>query len=201
MILQEFIRNYILYREVLKPILGSWKESLVLSYSKESFILSSTLFNLALNKGNTLGGGEELGWDISDEYEAMAPTKTTGTNTITDYKDVLVMISDLFVRQEYFSETALVSKEVVIVLTNSTVNENAVDPGKTSSQTIISDTNFEVLRKSQTRVATTGCESKQINSFLFETHEKREYLGEFSLTHEETPLMYIQKGGGYHDIY
>jgi len=201
MILQEFIRNYILYREVLKPILGSWKESLVLSYSKESFILSSTLFNLALNKGNTLGGGEELGWDISDEYEAMAPTKTTGTNTITDYKDVLVMISDLFVRQEYFSETALVSKEVVIVLTNSMVNENAVDPGKTSSQTIISDTNFEVLRKSQTRVATTGCESKQINSFLFETHEKREYLGEFSLTHEETPLMYIQKGGGYHDIY
>ena len=69
MILQELIRNFILYREVLKPVLKSWKDSLATGQYKEIADNTSTLFSLALNKAKVLDDGEELGWDISDDYE------------------------------------------------------------------------------------------------------------------------------------
>ena len=61
MILQDLIRNYILYREVLRPMLKAWKASFTAGYYRGIGVSFSSDLNLALNKAKTLGDGEELG--------------------------------------------------------------------------------------------------------------------------------------------
>src|SRR5579872_3093991 len=85
MILQELIRNFILYRQVLRPLLQSWTQSFLTGYYREVIGLSSSDLNLILNKAKALDDGEELGWDISDEYEAKSFDQASGTLTITSF--------------------------------------------------------------------------------------------------------------------
>ena len=94
------------------------------------------------------------------------------------------------------------SKQISIVLTHNRSAEFAANIGKTSYQYYDSDVIYIFSGTAKTIITTTGFESKQINLLLiFETHEKREYLGEFSLTHEETPLLNFAEGGEHHDSY
>jgi hypothetical protein len=199
MILQDLIRNYILYRGVIRPILTAWKDSLTPSPYREIVPSLSPELKLDINKAKELGGGEELGWDISDDYEAMSLTKVSGTHTITDHIVSSMSDSGPFYEAQNKRITALSSKIMHTVLIDSS-SINCFDGiGQTHVYSLVLDAKTTELSVAKTQCLTTGFESKQINSFLFETHEKREYLGEFSLTHEETYLIYLQKGGEYHD--
>ena len=201
MILQELIRNYVLYREVLKPLLVSWKDSLTTGYYKEFAYNSSSGLLLALNKAKSLGDGEELGWDISDEYEAKSVTQITGTHTITVQRFLLQHEYDLVDQNEIRLKRNGASNYTHIVLGSTHVQEYVMKSSKTISALSSLALKLIPSGSSQGQFFTTGYESKQINSFLFETHEKREYLGEFSLTHEETPLMCQLEGGEQREIY
>ena len=192
MILQELIRNFILYREVVKPMFVSWKDSFAASYSKEIAGDSSSELIFALQSIKGGGDGEELGWDISDEYEEMSLTQVSGTRTITDKH----IIHQKMPEPENFNRTASVSRKISIVLKVPKASENIVDIVKTRIFTVTSSANKVILGTEEKTNATTGFESKQIKSFLIsETHEKREYLGEFSLTHEETQLFAFSERG------
>jgi len=201
MILQELIRNWILYREVLKPILGSWKDSLRAGYSKEIFLTSSSELNLALINAKGIRDGGELGWDTSDEYHTSSLNRISGTHTITKYAAHPMHGTELLEWPTATCDSALISKGGCILLRGNLVDEKTANKGKTSSSISASYIDFSNLALEMTGDTTTGFESKQINTFLIETHEKREYLGEFSLTHEETPLMYQLEGGEYSDFY
>ena len=201
MILQDLIRNYVLYRGVLKPLLVSWKEALSAGYQREIVGGTSFLPFLALNRRESLGDGEEMGWDISDEYDLSLLAKISGTRTITDYIKHSMRGFEVFYQRGASLGASLSGNSECIVLRGSMIEDNAVSITKTSSQTSISTEDFGDSATSHTINKTTGYDKQQINSFLFETHEKREYLGEFSLTHEETPLLYQLGGGEYHDIY
>lgn len=191
MILQELIRNFILYREVVKPMVFSWKDSFTTKYQRE--IAGNQSFELisALQTIKARGGGEELGWDISDDYERMAVAKTAGTHTITDKHRVLYNKSEAGV----FWETASISKKMSILLRDNRMSEKAAKIGKMIQATFVSTGHVVILATKELTSTTTGFESKQIKSLLItEIHEKREYLGEFSLPHEETPLMTYLEG-------
>jgi len=192
MILQEFIRNFILYREVVRPVLSSWKDSLAGGYYKEIAGNTSSELVFALHNIMMCGDGEELGWDISDDYEAISLTGVSGTRTITDKHIIIQNRSEA----EIFWETASVSKKISIMLTKAEIDEEIEGIGKTNNLTYASSEKNVILGMDKFTTTTTGFESKQIKSFLIsETHEKREYLGEFSLTHEETPLFAISERG------
>jgi hypothetical protein len=202
MILQELIRNFILYREVVRPMLASWKDSFAAGYYREIASISSHELNMAINKVKALGDGEELGWDISDEYEATSVSQISGTRTITDSLTHPTYHFAIFNEAKMTFGSASVSKEIYIVLTSERLGNQAVKSGKTFTGEYISNSNVISLATLQNIYATTGYANQQINSILIsETHEKREYLGEFSLTHEETPLMNFAEGGVYHEAY
>lgn len=204
MILQELIRNYVLYREVLKPILTSWRDSLAASYYNEINRMPLSELSFSINKAKVLvdgGDGEELGWDISDEYEAMSINKISGSRTITKHIISSISSFDLLVNVENNYMRALPSKDMCIVLADDLMSKQAAMTSKTYNRDNLLSSNSLLLGTPEGISATTGYANQQINSFLFETHEKREYLGEFSLTHEETPLMVYQEGGENHDAY
>ncbi len=200
MILQELIRNFILYRHVVRPILSSWKDSFMSGYYREVTGITSTELALVLNNVRLMSDGEELGWDISDEYEAKSVTHISGSRTITNHKRLSMNEDDLFYEADVYFGSASLSKDDYVVLVDTRWYDRPVNSIKTDSATTILYAESITLGTQKTIVTTTGFANQQINSFLFETHEKREYLGEFSLTHEEIPLLYHLKGGEYHDI-
>jgi hypothetical protein len=197
MILQELLRNYIVYREVLKPLFESWKESFAVGQYKEVTGYSSSELNLALNKAKTLRDGEEFGWDISDEEDARSLSHITGTRTIASGNAVVWRDSDVFYEEGSSKILASAGRDAYVVLRYDQVSEYAVEIGKTYTHHFFLGTEFLMQNASKISGTTTGYESKQINFILSrETHEKREYLGEFSLTHEEIPLQVFFKKGG-----
>jgi hypothetical protein len=192
MILQELIRNFILYREVVKPMLSSWRDSLTTGYYKGIAGYSSSELIFALHTISARDGGEELGWDISDDYEAMSLTQISGTRTITDKH--IIFQDKAEARTSWHA--ALLSRKIPSMLTSAGSHEKTIDTGKTNSLSYEPSQEIIILATKRVKISTTGSESKQIKSFLItETHEKREYLGEFSLTHEETPLYAFSERG------
>ena len=142
----------------------------------------------------------EKNWDISDEYEAMSLTHVSGTRTITTHEMISTTERGLLYKQKRKNVCALPGNYARIVLMGNQVDDCIAGIGKTSTQSLILPAKKESLNLAQTYSLTTGYESKQINFYLIsETHEKREYLGEFSLTHEETQLFSFKEGGDYHD--
>jgi hypothetical protein len=202
MILQELLRNYILYREVLRPLIKSWSASLTTVYPRHLSLITSQKASVASNLNlNVSDQASETRFNTSIS-ESISLTKMTGTHTITSHEEYVMTEYELLYKLKNKNISALTGNRVHIVLRNDSSSELAAKTRKTRSQSLLSSIDNLNQKISKTVSATTGYESKQLNTFLsLETHEKREYLGEFSLTHEETPLLLISKEGGeYHDI-
>src|SRR6266404_5944042 len=127
MILQELIRNFILYRVVVRPMLVSWKESLTTNYYREITGNSSSELILALQSMQRGGGGEELGWDISDEYEEMSLAQASGTHTITDKH----IVNHKLFKADIYKQTALISRRISIMLRPIRIGKKIAKVGKT----------------------------------------------------------------------
>src|SRR6266568_2711381 len=200
MILQELLRNIVLYKGVIRPVLQSWKESLVAVYLKPPYLSAyqRTSFSHFEAREDRFRAGANT--QNSLIYFTFSLPDQTGTRTIS-YADLISVNNSAIKREERVSKLALTSNILLTVLTDDLVDECAVRVGKTYLHSLLSST--ELLNKSisQSRNVTTGCIYKETYFFLsLETHEKREYLGEFSLTHEETPKMHFKEGGEQHDI-
>ncbi len=159
MILQEIIRNIFLYNGLIEPWLQLVKEAL---FSQNDGVLSF--------EANSL-----------NKISLFPRVAQTGTHTITEKK---IALSSYFERETFCitKKSASTGNTVISLL----ATENIVELGRNSFSTNISSMNFLNDSHSVMLTTTTGffIENTQL-FFSHETHEKREYLGEFSLLHEE----------------
>jgi len=200
MILQDLLRNIVLYKGVIRPVLQSWKESLVAVYLKPPYlsVYHRTSFPLSEAGEDRFRAGANSQYSFI--YSTFSLSELSGTRTIS-YADLISINNSTIKREERASKSALTSNNLLTVLTTGLVVEDTVAIGKTHLRSHVSSTGLLSKSLSQSRNATTGYTYRETYFFLsLETHEKREYLGEFSLTHEETPLLYLKEGGEYHDI-
>lgn len=163
MILQELIRNIVLYNEFIKPYIRSVKDH-VLSFDRFSY--RRTLQNFA-------------------KHQLYLPQKTafssfsamTGTQNISTEKCI---VSDQI--KDIDRDTQRNSSSIISML----IQKKVVILGKTHFSTEC--TSLDAVEKQTITVSktTTGLIIAYTQIFFSrETHEKREYLGEFSLPHEE----------------
>ena len=159
MILQEVIRNIVLYNAFIKPWLKSVSEYLLAGKSK-----------VALYEANSF-----------NKLLVFPLTTVTGTHTIA-YKEIVSQ--NFFERRNtaMTRDSALNGNGSIGVL----MEEDAVGSSKSGLSAESLRINFSASSYPITATATTGFIFE--NTYLFfshETHEQREYLGEFSLPHEE----------------
>lgn len=172
MILQELLRNIVLYRGVLKPFFHSWSDTISTHYLKRHSSVSSLKISSAKFEAKkvfllvTLGNHE-----------------TTGTCTM----------SYLSLRNVSKSKTG---NDVGIPLVVIGAYENTVKTAKTYSQSFLSESILPITVLTRKNERTTGFATERSYTFLItETHEKRESLGGFPLTRDETHLMFYKRGG------
>ena len=200
MILQDLIRNYMMYREVLQPLFESWTEPWIGDSPKKLPLTPFYKLNFASSKARNARATKSLDWEFPDHSRELLLTQISGTRTISTVKRCRILSDGQSFEAQIEKAPASPSRETHMLLTDHRVNEFIVDIGKTSNKTHILSVEKTESSLQKTVNATTGYESKQINFFLIpETHEKREYLGEFSLTHEAIHLCSSKKGGEHHD--
>jgi hypothetical protein len=167
MILQDIIRNVVLYNGVIDPYLKSVKEyvlSLFISSYKQPGELLSYYHGYSTNK---------TVFFASDSF--------TGTLTIPNSERLLL---DNFkpVAKSLISTLKVSSNSLMSML----VSESVANSSKTYSVTMSSRINSFTKDVVSGQEITTGSYFEYTSLFFScETHEKREYLGEFSLPHEE----------------
>lgn len=191
MILQDLIRNIVLYKGIIRPFLQSWKESLLLVTYRVSPSVAPV--NTQTRKKRVMqprvrrvNASSHL-----DKFIYRLTKEITSLNTITAHKIVLsedFSFSSLNISTEIVT---LNSRSFTLLLEGNDLKEQAI----MTSKTVVSATDSAVIfvseKASNSTCSTTGFDTEKISSFLFhETHERREYLGEFSLPHEEIHLMY-----------
>jgi len=173
MILQELLRNIVLYRGVVKPVLQAWKESLFLRYIR---LTPQLVIKNHIQEAVSL--------------EAVSHAFLTGTLTIPFY--IVAVVESIILNQaKQRTISATVGNDKCTVLMGGGVAEKAV----TSSITdyfcySLGMDKFSPVRTIQ-RDLTTGFIIENLYLYLSETHEERELLGGFSLSHEGNPLLYL----------
>ncbi len=193
MLLQELLKNIILYKGIVKPIMQSWSDGLIVEYTNQLYLLGCLSILSSLNEAKMTSGMlgyEAKSLEISFEN---AIAESTGTRTISDFSTV----SNTSQAGKFSLGKASFGNSLIAMLSNGQIDENAVKTGKTYLQThplLVIQLQSDSTKTIST---TTGLLSNKLCFFLSrETHEKREYLGEFSLTHEETHLLVAFKEGG-----
>jgi len=177
MILQDLIRNILLYNGVIDPYIQSVKGYVF------SFLASS------IRQNNNISS--VLRAYNPEERAICLPSSITGTCTTSYTENVFSVNSQTF--YGVHNEIQYRDSSIAIAMP---VDENIVNSSKTHSRT---DSSSLIYTHNQTGTyveSTTGFYTEKPNLFFsHETHEKREYLGEFSLPHEEIQLN-IFKGRG-----
>lgn len=188
------------YREVLKPLFESWTEPWIGDSPKKLPLTPFYKLNFASNKARNERATKSLDWEFPDSSGELLLIQISGTRTISTVKRCRILSDAQSLEAETQKMPALLSRETHALLADHRVNEFIADIGKTSNRTHILSIEKTESSLLKTVNATTGYENKQINFFLIpETHEKREYLGEFSLTHEAIHVCSSKKGGEHHD--
>jgi hypothetical protein len=162
MILQEIIRNIVLYNGLVEPWLRLVKETI---FSQNDGILPF--------EANSL-----------NKISLFPRIALTGTHTITEKN---VVLSSYFERE--IPHVTKISASTGNTFVSLLVTESIVELGRSNFSMNTSNINFLNDSHSVLSTITTGffIENTQL-FFSHETHEKREYLGEFSLPHEEILL-------------
>jgi hypothetical protein len=182
MILQDLIRNVFLYKGVIKPFLKSWKENLIAPSSASLSLFENNLASFGILKTFQGPFPSRIEAAIAKKAVSAEFNSRLGTHTIVITKAISLqyLSSEIVIR---IMEVVTNGSTIITMLMNDEVHKQVVTATKTMTEQLTKDKNL-----------TTGFANLTISSFLFhETHEKREYLGEFSLHHEEALLMY-QKG-------
>ena len=174
MILQELLRNIVTYKEVIKPYIDIWKEAIELRYGFFNTHISTTNSRNEVVKASVL--------------EAISVSKITGTRTIQTLES-LSQEHYLGKQTKEKINSATVGNNIVTMLMGDSVCDDVV----MTSRTISFTTEIclgEARKKDVTRGGVT-------TGFIFEkhkiTHEERELLGGFSLSHERHSLLYISE--------
>jgi hypothetical protein len=188
MILQELLKNIVFYKDLIKPILRTWTESLYASYSKSKYRYLHQNAKLNLPEPERASNKAVSGKEMVDSACSLMNSEMTGTLTMS-----------------YFDATnqneITIGNIAVSMLVQAMIYEYAVKSGKTRSRMCIANNKVISNTTVKTLESTTGYTKKEVNPFLItKTHEEREYLGEFSLTHEEVRLSKLKEGGEYHGI-
>lgn len=200
MFLQDLIRNVVIYKGVMRPFIESWREHLMTAYMKQNPHYAYQISDFPLPKPKKQKPRFSLYCNTDLKLSKVSLFEQSGTRTITNMR---LLANDNFnIYQGKASHRYnATSNNIITVLTDAVYDEDIVLSNKTEHIYAQTTTDFVILSSLHTYSATTGFTRKNINTFLsLETHEKREYLGEFSLTHEETPLMYLKRGGEEHEI-
>jgi len=159
MILQEIIRNIALYNGFILPWIQSVKE------------------NLFIDKNNAV----YLEANSSNKVSLFPLISITGTHTITGRNINLLHYlegKEICITKDSASN----SNDFISML----VTEKIVGLGKSNFFTHSPSVRFSSDYITAAQITTTGFSIENIQLFFsHETHEKREYLGEFSLPHEE----------------
>ncbi|HVA96369.1 MAG TPA: hypothetical protein VND99_01820 [Candidatus Acidoferrales bacterium] len=188
MILQELLRNIVLYKGVVKPLLQTWTDSLRGMYARQKYFASFSKALIDHSEAEIQPFIADWGYYTQPHKSKFSLSNTTGTHTMS-YIDLIA------------KHKSLAGNDFMVVLTDGLVDEGVERTSKTYYQTVATTGKLSVLISSFTACVTTGHLVEDIYAHLVpETHGKREYLGEFSLTHEETQLLYLKEGGEYHGI-
>lgn len=188
MILQELLRSTVLYKGVVRPLVQTWTDSVVSRYSKQNLLLPYQTASLS-----SFDDSLPLKEAVVDETSMMlgmslSLSEITGTRTISS--------------QIAFSNSKqAISNNRDVMLVCGPINERIAELGKTHYRAYPEYVDLRSGSSSLVVGSTTGYYTEQIYFYLIsETHERREYLGEFSLTHEENHLLYLKEGGDRHGI-
>jgi len=162
MLLQEIIRNIFLYNGLIEPWIKSVKEDRTLRKKKVVYPEANSSIKVSL----------------------VPLISATGTRTITK-RNIHSLYYFKTEKANMTENSASIGNNIISML----ATENIAELGKNSFSTSVSSINLLNDSYSAMSVTTTGffIENTQL-FFSHETHEKREYLGEFSLLHEENLL-------------
>ena len=191
MILQELLRNIVLYRSLINPLLQLVKENMFTLWKLPYAPQES---DLKLIKRQTWVEAKKNGEHIS-QVSDLSLFNISKTNTIpmqiyqcVNYKSRIVKEKEQY--------TATISRFDMFVLGNDRDSEWPMESTKTILSINVLCLNFLSLASGVLSGTTTGLTfEKCILYFSHETHEKREYLGEFSLTHEEIQFNSMKERG------
>jgi hypothetical protein len=200
MLLQELIRNFALYKGVMKPFIESWKDSLVTLYTKQNYQYAYQIEEMPIPKSKKNRSRLSVYFKNALNISEFSLSDGTGTLTIAYVKSTNY---DIFWLDgvENGREFAVTGNTVITMLIDGPCIDNLVISDKTLLFDTYTGTEYFHLSSLNTYSITTGFTTKNVCSMLIsETHERREYLGEFLLPHEENPLLYQKKGGGKHEI-
>jgi hypothetical protein len=177
MILQDLLRNIVLYNGIFNPYLQSVKEYILtflsLSYKhQEELLLASEA-------------------DLPHKLSILASLPATGTRTFSERE--LVISSQIVTENTIEKLHSLESgNQTITVLMNDGIDIT----GKTHSDNTELGIDISENVTFSSPSITTGSINEYIQLFFSsETHEKREYLGEFSLTHEEIHFNSLMERG------
>jgi hypothetical protein len=185
MILQELIRNIVLYKGFIQPLLQTVKDNAVYIYTTTSnkFAVSQLL---VIKKKARIGEFEA----ISSYITVFVPLSViTGTPTLPSHHKLIQVDSN----RDQIYETRSLSLDSNTTITM-LISENVDMTAQTSSLSVPTRTQFISSTLIINETLTTGFFVRHtILYFSHETHEKREYLGEFSLPHEENRFNRLQE--------
>jgi hypothetical protein len=177
MILQDLIRNIVLYNGVIDPYLQYVKEYVF------SLLNSSNRQNI----------------NVADAFRAYSQRNrivfissfVTGTHTTSYVEKTLLDDSSTI----HLEKCITLNYSSNVMLTMPT-DKGTVKSNKTQSQVNSSSIVYTQNQTGTYVESTTGSFNEKPNLFFsHETHEKREYLGEFSLPHEEIQInTFIGRG-------
>lgn len=179
MILQELLRNIVLYRGVFTPLFISWKEYLLsASLGKYKFLEDASALQPFTKPFQTL-------------FLPIAKNTMSQKNVLSFLKERVETHTITFAKAfsiEYLPSETIITAMKLAMDSNSFIS---VLMGSSDGKYAVTTTKTEVSLFGSSSNITTGFVFEKIGSFLFhETHERREYLGEFSLLHEEIHLLY-----------
>src|SRR5258708_407529 len=131
MLLQELLKNIILYKGIVKPIMQSWSDGLIVEYTNQLYLLGCLSILSSLNEAKMTSGMlgyEAKSLEISFEN---AIAESTGTRTISDFSTV----SNTSQAGKFSLGKASFGNSLIAMLSNGQIDENAVKTGKTYLQT------------------------------------------------------------------
>ena len=182
MILQELIRNIVVYKGVIKPVLLLWKESLLVRYNS----LAQSGF---YKKGASEFTKTKMVAPNMSILKIISLSNITGTRTIPLQRKITKDNFSLLLSKRIF-KSALTGSSVSSVLIDTRMDEDIAATSKTIFQSQIARLSFLPQVSKQKSISTTGFTIETTYYFSFrKTHEERELLGGFSLTHERNQLM------------
>jgi len=195
MILQDLLRNIVLYKGIIRPYVQSWREYLLSAFALQNHqknVKYTPDYSFEAQQESLERNGITLILQGND-YSSLS--NITGTRTIS--KNETDSTVDLCLHQpSHTIMSATISNNRPVVLVGSLVNDYIAVTGKSF---LSADTVIAIIPRPGsiiTKALTTGFTFANICSFLFfETREKGGSLGERSLPHGETLLLYSKEGG------